>query len=53
VRLVALLAEVEVGLFAASTFDTGDLLVKVPNWDRALQALRAYSHVVHAQGLRT
>ena len=53
VRLAALLAEVEVGLFAVSTFNTGDLLIKVHHLGRAIKALRAYDHVVHAPDLRT
>jgi hypothetical protein len=41
------LAEAGIGLFALSTFDTDYLLVKEHDLDRAVGALRAYSHVVH------
>ena len=48
-----ILAEVDVCLFAVSTFDTDDLLVKVDDLGRAIQALRGQGHAVHAPDLRT
>ena len=40
------LAEAGIGLFALSTFDTDYLLVKEENLGSAVEALRAYGHVV-------
>jgi hypothetical protein len=42
------LAEAGVSLFAVSTFDTDYLLVKGHDLGRAVEALTAYGHVVHA-----
>ncbi len=46
VSLLAPLAEVGVGVFAASTFDTDYVLVKDADLGRAVEALRAAGHEV-------
>lgn len=40
------LARAGISLFALSTFDTDYLLVREPDWPRALDALRAFGHDV-------
>jgi hypothetical protein len=43
------LARAEISIFALSTYDTDYVLVREPDLDRALAALRAAGHDVHDQ----
>ncbi len=45
-RISAVLAAERIGLFAVSTFDTDYILVKDPDLDRALAALRAAGYAI-------
>jgi putative acetyltransferase len=47
--LTAPLAEAGVSVFAVSTFDTDYLLVREPNWNRAVAALRQHGHEVRSE----
>ncbi len=44
--ITAILADNKIGLFALSTFDTDYLLVKAPDLDRAIDALRKAGQIV-------
>lgn len=48
-ELTAPLAEVDVSVFVISTYDTDYLLVHAGALERAVDALRAQGHVVHAE----
>ena len=45
--LTAPVAAAKIGVFAISTFDTDYLLVKTPDFERAVAALRSSGHVVN------